>query len=1075
MNTEHEKEMTGFIPKLVKTFLTGPLSIIVILFAALLGLAAIQITPREEEPQIVVPMVDVYVNFPGQSPNEVEELVTRPLEKLLWQIDGVEHVYSMSSRDQSMVTVRFYVGQDRERSMVKIRDKIEAHQDIVPPGVTGWLINPVEIDDVPIVTITLASEELDGAELRRIGEEAEARLSSIRNIFRTEIHGGYGREIRIEVNQDKMLALGVCFADIQHALNSNNYQANAGFIRDGSQQLSVLAGSQVKSAKDLERIPIKTVEGRHVYLQDVASIQDTSVEPEYYHHSVYGTATEDKEIGKRAQAVTLAFSKKKGTNAVEVAKEIVKETEKLKGIVIPNNVDVIVSRDYGATADEKVNELLSSMFFAIVTVVSLLAFTMGWRSALVVGLSVPSSFALALFVNLIFGYTINRVTLFALILSLGLVVDDPITNVDNIQRHLEMDDSDPIKATMRGVMEVIIPVIMSTLAIIVSFAPMFFITGMMGPYMAPMAINVPLTVTFSTVCALTFVPWLAMHLLKGGSGKEGEEKGDGVAPWIRKTYYAIISPFLKKRNAIILVITIFVLLGVSLSLMAFRKVPLKMLPFDNKDELQVILNMPEGVSLEETDKAVSEMEKYLVRVNEVTSVQSYVGMPAPIDFNGMVRHYNMRRAAHNADIRINLAHKSRRTQQSHAIAMRIRKDITAIAEKYDAIASIVELPPGPPVFSTLTVEVYGDEDNSYEEIMAGAEFLQEQLKLEDNVHIVEIDNMNEKQHARILFKPDVEKAALHGHSARTLHGLLAQAINGSKLGIAHIDKERAAVFINMRLSTADRNDLARLSAITVRDNRGNLIPLGELGTFERDTTEQIIQHKNLKPLVFVTAECVGRPPAEIIFDMQQRLSKLELPRGIKYEWGGEGEWEITLRVFRDLGIAFGVALMGIYLLLIIQMNNFIMPLLIMSAIPLVIIGIAPGFYLLNLLSAGVVDGYPDPVFFTATAMIGMIALGGIVIRNSVVLIEFIESSVKAGNDLETAIKESGAVRFRPILLTAGTTLLGAWPITLDPIFSGLAWALIFGLLSSTVFTMLVVPTIYYFTHKGKEISKTTES
>jgi multidrug efflux pump subunit AcrB len=502
--------------------------------------------------------------------------------------------------------------------------------------------------------------------------------------------------------------------------------------------------------------------------------------------------------------------------------------------------------------------------------------------------------------------------------------------------------------------------------------------------------------------------------------------------------------------------------------MLFRKVPLKMLPFDNKDELQLIVDMPEGSSLELTDRAVREFEKYLARVNEVKSVQSYIGIPAPIDFNGLVRHYNLRQNHNNADIRINLAGKHKRKQQSHAIALRLRNDLTAIAEKYNAVVSIVELPPGPPVFSTLTVEVYGDEDRSYDEIIAGAEFLQKQLKEEDSVHIAQIDNMNESEHDRIVFTPDVQKIAMHGLSAMSLQQALTQALRGNVAGVAHVANEREPVLIRIRLPLAERNNLNRLSEITLRDRSGKLVALGELGEFKIEKEEQVIQHKNLRPVVFVTAECVGRPPAEIIFDMHQRLRENPLPAGITAEWAGEGEWEITVRVFRDLGIAFGIALIGIYLLLAVQMNNFIMPFLVMSAIPLTIIGIAPGFYLLNLLAADVVGGYPDPIFFTATGMIGMIALGGIVIRNSVVLIEFIQEAVKQGMTLKDAILESGAVRFRPIMLTAATTLLGAWPITLDPIFSGLAWALIFGLLASTAFTMLVVPTIYYFSQAGNE-------
>jgi multidrug efflux pump subunit AcrB len=424
--------------------------------------------------------------------------------------------------------------------------------------------------------------------------------------------------------------------------------------------------------------------------------------------------------------------------------------------------------------------------------------------------------------------------------------------------------------------------------------------------------------------------------------------------------------------------------------------------------------------------------------------------------------------SHQADIRINLAEKHRRTQQSHAIALRLRNDLTAIAEKYGAVLSIVEVPPGPPVFSTLTVEVYGDADKSYEEILKGAEYLQQQLKEEDGVHIAQIDNMNEAPHNRISFVPDIKKAALHGFSATSIQQLLMQALHGRGLGIAHIENEREAVMINLRLPLKERNQLETLKNLMLRDRAGNLVPVGELGEFKVEPEEQIIQHKNLRPVVFVTAECVGRPPGMIILDMYLRLQKNPPPTGIHYEWSGEGEWEITIRVFRDLGIAFGIAMIGIYLLLAVQMNNFVMPLLVMSAIPLTIVGIAPGFWLLNIVTADVVGGYLDPVFFTATGMIGMIALGGIVIRNSVVLIEFIQDSIKQGMPLEQAIKESGAVRFRPIILTAATTLLGAWPITLDPIFSGLAWSLIFGLIASTFFTLIVVPTIFYHTNRSPE-------
>ena len=1061
MNDTQIQKPEGFIVSTVRTFLTGPMSILLIVFAVLAGAMAIQLTPREEEPQIVVPMVDIYVDFPGHKPGEVEELVTRPLEKLMWQIDGVEHVYSISRSDQSMVTVRFYVGEDRERAMVKIRDKVDGNKNMVPPGVANWMIKPVEIDDVPIVTLTLTSPDKSAFELRRIAEEAEARLSGVRNVFRTEIHGGYSREIRIEADQAKMQAYGVCFQDIFMAVAGNNRLGDSGKILKGENSMRIIAGEIIKSAAELKTLPVRAINGRPVYIEDVAKVIDGVQEPEWYHHSNYGPASKKENVGTRQDAVTISFSKKKGVNAVQVSQDIIREAELLKGKIIPPEVDLIISRDYGQTADEKVNELLSSMFFAILTVVALMAFTMGWRAAVVVGLAVPVSFALALFTNLIFGYTINRVTLFALILSLGLVVDDPITNVDNIQRHLQMGKEPPVEAAVSAVKEVIVPVIMSTLAIIVSFTPMFFITGMMGPYMGPMAINVPLTVTFSTLCALTFVPWVAFKLLKANPTDSGEEAGDGTPAWIRKLYRGAVAPFLKRKNAYLLLLAIFAMLIGSVLILAFRKVPLKMLPFDNKNELQLVVDMPEGTSLEQTDRCVRELELYLARVNEVQSTQSYVGLPAPIDFNGLVRHYNLRRMPNHGDIRVNLAPKHLRKQQSHAIALRLRNDLTAITDRYNAVLSIVEVPPGPPVFSTITVEVYGDEDKSYEEILKGAEFLQAQLKEEDGVHIAQIDNMNEAMHKRVRFIPDTQKVAIHGLSATNIQQLISQAVAGNKIGIAHIENQRAPVLIDLRLPLNERNSIESLNQLMLRTPNGKMVSLGELGKFVEENEEQVIHHKNLKPVVFVTAECVGRPPATIIWDMANRLEKNPLPAGIKAEWAGEGEWQITVRVFRDLGIAFGIAMIGIYLLMAVQMENFVMPLLVMSAIPLTIIGIAPGFYLLNILFGGTVGGYPDPIFFTATAMIGMIALGGIVIRNSVVLIEFIQDAVKQGTPLKDAILESGAVRFRPIMLTAATTLLGAWPITLDPIFSGLAWSLIFGLLASTVFTLIVVPTIYY--------------
>ena len=1087
METKDQEEKTilteepkGLIIALVKTFLTGPLSIILIISAIIMGLMALFMTPREEEPQIVVPMVDISVNFPGHSPQEVEQLVTVPLERLLWQIKGVEHVYSLSMRDKSMVTVRFYVGEDKERALVRIQEKMQDNMRHVPPGVTSWEEKSVSIDDVPIVTMTFYSPDsrYDSYELRRFAEEMKSRLDSLRNISLSDITGGYSREIIILPNIEKMASRNVSLSMLMDVLRRNNRIRSVGSLVGGREYLKVLSGPALNNANDIKNTVIKGNNNGLVLISDIAEVKDGPKEQESYVSIGFGPNSQnipDTLKKKSIPAVTLSFSKKPGTNAVTVAEKIIKTATELKSRVLPDGVDFVVTRDYGEIANDKVNNLISSMIFAIITVVALITFTMGWREGCVVGMSVPVSFALALFVNYIFGYSINRVTLFALILSLGLVVDDPITNVDNIQRHIKMGIQNPFMATLSAVYEVIPPVIMSTLAIIVSFTPMFFITGMMGPYMGPMAINVPLTVTFSTLCALTFVPWLSYNLLKG---KAGTGTPSNVTPdWIKKLYRMLVSPFLKKSRAYILLIFVLIMTLVCSSVMLFF-VPLKMLPFDNKDELQLILKMPEGSNLEETGRVVSELENFLRTVNEIEYFESYVGAAAPIDFNGLVRHYGMRRNPNQADIRINLLGKIKREQQSHTIALRIRDNLTKIAEKHGAILSVVEVPPGPPVLSTLTIEVYGKYNHAYKNIIDGAKELEGILKTTDAKHIVQIDDMSEAKHKRLFFKVNKSKAAVNGLTVKEIENALDIALKGSVVGTAHLARERNPLLIKLQLPYKDRVDKNRLLQLWIpaKSYPGKMVQLAELGKFTEEIEEQPIYHKNLKRVVFVTAECAGRAPGEIImqilFNSWDKPFKslltsamsgkwiMDLPNGCIAEWGGEGEWEITVRVFRDLGIAFGVALLGIFLLLIIQTGSFVMPMVIMCAIPLTIIGIAPGFYLLNLITGRTINGYADPVFFTATGMIGMIALGGIVIRNSIVLIEFIQEARASGYSLNEAILQSGAVRFRPIMLTALTTLMGAWPITLDPVFSGLAWALIFGLIASTFFTLIVIPTVY---------------
>jgi len=1062
----------SILTRIVRTFLGSQLSIILILVSLCLGAFAIYITPKEEEPQIVVPMADIYVNAPGASPQEIEKLVATPLEQILWEIDGVEYVYSTASREKAMVTVRFFVGEDRENSILKLHNKIQMNMDRVPPIVTDWLVKPIEIDDVPIVTLTLYSPKYSDHELRRVAEEVGNRLSRLENISRTGIVGGREREVRVEVDPEKMKGFKVTLEEINAALQGADASTQAGQFNKGNRSVTLTSSSFLTTLDEVASLVISGRETSPVYLKDVARIIDGPKEADsytrigfsHYYRQNQGKDSEKLEDKASYPAVTLAFSKKKGTNAVTVAENILKAVDKMKSTVIPKDMHVAVTRNNGETAQGKVNELLSSLGFAVVSVVVLLAFTLGWREAAVVALAVPISFSLALFVNYIFGYTINRVTLFALILSLGLVVDDPITNVDNIQRHIKMGLKTPFDATHAGVQEVLPPVIMSTVAIIVCFTPLFFITGMMGPYMAPMAVNVPLTVTFSTLAALSIVPWVSFQLLKKMPPETQNSKDrQGMG---EKIYRRILSPFLSHRSLRWgLAVLILMMLAGACALAVFRLVPLKLLPFDNKNEFQIVLDMPEGTPLEQTDRAVRSFERYLSQVNEVTSFVSYTGTASPMDFNGMVRHYFTRKDSHLADIRVNLAPKEIRKQQSHAILLRLRSDLEAIADKLHADIQLVEVPPGPPVLATLVAEVYGSYDTSYDDLVAAAGKVQNVM--ENEPFVTDIQVMTEDPSPRVDIRIDREKAALHGIDTKTILRTLDTAVGGATPASIHLDRERNPLWIRVILPRDKRSDLVAVSNVSIRARNGHLIPLAELATVKKTVSQTPVYHKNMEPVVYVTAEMAGRAPGEAVLDMIKTLKSIPFEEGIQVSWSGEGEWKITLRVFRDMGLAFAAALIGIYFILVINTGSYFMPMLIMMAIPLTVLGIMPGFFILNLFPDAV-GGFSNPVFFTATSMIGMIALGGIVIRNALVLIEFIQEAVASGTPFKEAILKSGAVRMRPILLTAFTTAIGAFPITLDPVFSGLAWALIFGLFASTLFTLVVIPVTYFAVYNTQQ-------
>ena len=1121
----------GFTNAIVRVFLHSNLSLILILIAAALGATALFATPREEDPQIVVPLADVYVSFPGHSAEEVEQLVSTPLEKLLYEIDGVEYVYSMSRADQAIITVRFYVGQDRERSLVKLYKRIDEHADSVPPGVAGWVVKPVEIDDVPIVTLTLTSATSDEYTLRRVGEEVVERLAAVENISRAYVVGGQARTALVYLDPERMQAYSVSPLEVQRAIQATNVTQTAGDFTRGDAVLRVEAGRAFEHPSELKDLVVGASGDRPVFLKDVATVVDGPAEVTSFvrhgwgsargfeaHHGATGTligppAPESDTHDSSQPAVTIALAKKKGTNAVWVAEDVIDAAAELKADVIPDDIEVVITRNYGLTADEKVNELVEGLAVAVFIVIALLTLGLGWREALIVAVAVPVVFGLTLTVNMLAGYTVNRVTLFALILALGLLVDDPIVDVENIVRHFKLRGCATRHIVLEAVAEIRPPLITATLAVIVSFLPMFFITGMMGPYMRPMALNVPVTMVMSMLVAFTITPWLTYHVLRrryaardGGTKGQRDEADDEEA--VRRTplyrvFAPLMTPLLKSRVAAWGFLGVMgALLIAAAALAATRSVPLKMLPFDNKNELLFVLEFDEGTTVERADAAVREMEAYLAAIPEATDFTSYVGLASPMDFNGLVRHYYLRSGENVAEIRLNLVGKKNREQQSHGLNLRIRDDLTAIADRHDAIVKIVETPPGPPVLATLVAEVYGRPDHAYGDLISAAKVVGERMRREPFVG--EVDDIVEADSAKLVFITDKEKAALSGVSVAEVAQTLAIALGGETAGLVQSPRERDPLRIELRLPEKLRSSPADLARIHVKSLSGELVPLAEIGRWEQQLVDKTIYHKNLQRVVYVFGEAVGRPPAECVVDIladQQRhdgtgaqrhggeagsvadtgprslASRTYLtngsgipwsvPEGIRVDFAGEGEWQITLDVFRDLGLAFAAALVAIYILLVGQTGSFAIPIVLMLAIPLTIIGIMPGFWLLNVVAGGQIGAYADPIFFTATGMIGMIALSGIVTRQAVIIVDFVHLSLRRGRSLYDAILESCVVRLRPILLTVGTAMLSAAPIAIDPIFSGLAWALIFGLLASTVFTLFVIPVTYWLVYKNK--------
>jgi multidrug efflux pump subunit AcrB len=1077
MTTEPQRGLSAAI---VRIFTISHLSPMLLIAALIAGVVALQLTPREEDPQIVVPVMDVMIDYPGASAEEVEKLAATPLETMLKQIKGVEHVFSASQPGQAVVTVGYYVGENPEDSLVKTWSKVMSHQDLLPPGVRDWNIRPVDIDDVPMLMLTLSSAtgKTDAMGLRRIADELLASLRGVNDIAKTEVIGGARRQVSIYPDTAKMTGYDVTLLDIIKSLESANIHLQAGHITNGNRETILEAGTYFESADELAATMVKAANGHPVYLRDIGRVTDGEEDREHYSRIGFGPAVArmrtvgqaegpQAKPGDEREMVTIALAKRKGSNAVQVSHDILARVEAQRELLIPADVEITVSRDYGATADHKVNELVKHLGLAIAIILVLLALTLGPKESLIVCIAVPVTFAITLLCDLVFGYTINRVTLFALILSLGLLVDDPIVDVENIFRHFKLKREAPLDALLSAVDEVRPPTIVATLAVMLAFIPMFFITGMIGPYLAPLAFNIPVAMLVSLIVAFTITPWASYLLLRSEYGKDEaafELKASAGYRFYRRLLAPLIASPQRSRWFLIAVGVAFLL---SSLLAVTRAVPLKLLPFDNKNELQIVVDMPAGSTLEKTDAVMRALGQYLATVNEVTDYESYAGLASPIDFNGMIRHYYLRSGNRQGDIRISLLPKDERVQQSHQIAMRIRADIERIGRQYGAKLKIVELPPGPPVLSTLVAEVYGPADATYDQLIQASDQIKQRFGKISSV--VDVDDLSLAPDRTALFRIDKQKAALLGVSPAAIAETLGAALSGGDAGTLHVSGERLPLEIRLRLPRAERSSLPELLNTKVRSSEGALIALNELGTVIDEPGEPAIHHKDLDRVAYVIGDSVGRSPVEAIIDLYAEFDDRPLPEGYRAELSGEGEWKITVAIFRDLGISFGASLIMIYVLLVVQTGSLSLPAIMMIAIPLTIIGIMPGFWLLNVLFAETIAGFTDSIYFTATAMIGMIALAGIVVRNGIILIDFIERT-RARSDnpsLEEALIEAGATRMRPIFLTAGAAMFGSVVIILDPIFSGLAWSFIFGIFASTGFSLIVIPVVYYLIYRDK--------
>jgi multidrug efflux pump subunit AcrB len=1065
-STEQSAPQLGLAGRIARGFIDSKLTPLVIVAALMLGAFSILQTPREEEPQIVVPMLDVFVQMPGATPEEISQRVSLPMEKLLREVPGVEYVYSISQPGMSMLIVRFYVGSKEEDAIVQTYNKLYSNFDRIPPGVSQPIIKSRSINDVPIMALTLWGKNYDSYDLRRIAGELENSLKQLDDVSETAIIGGQPRHVRVVLDAQRLAAYGLTPAAVTNQLQAANSRAEAGSFARDNQEFKVEAGKFFTRVEDLQQMVVGVRSGRPVYLRDVVEkLEDGPAEPHNYVMFANARGGAGQTAGADYPAVTITLAKRKGTNATTISENVLQRVNSLRGYVLPNDLNVTVTRNYGETAKDKSNELLEHLLIATLSVTLLIVLALGWRESGVVLLAVPVTLALTLAIFYFYGYTLNRVTLFALIFSIGILVDDAIVVVENIVRHFRLPGSRgrPLaEVAVEAVDEVGNPTILATFAVIGAILPMAFVRGLMGPYMRPIPVGASAAMLFSLIVAFVVSPWAALRLLRNYAGEAARAAHEHEAEgWTTRLYRRMMNPLiLDARRRWIFFGGVVVLLLAAVAFVPLKWVRVKMLPFDNKSEFQVMIDMPDGTPLEQTTRVAQALAGHLGQQPEVTNYQIYAGTSGPYNFNGLVRHYFIRRQPNQADIQVNLRSRHDRSAQSHEIARRLRPELDRIAEPFGARIKVAEVPPGPPVLQTLVAEIYGPDYKSQIELAAQIKKIFQQTP-----GVVDVDWYVQDPQIKYDLKVDLDKAALHGISPADVTRTLQVGLSGVSAGLLHDPQSREDIPIEVRLARSDRSGVEDLENIKLPTASGGQIALQEVTNLQQTTIDTSVYRKNLQAVVYVTGDVAGgeESPVYAIMKMSDAIDKIKLPQGyavrqykgttmpertdrLSIKW--DGEWHITVEVFRDLGLAFAAVLVLIYVMVVGWFRSFVTPLVIMAPIPLTLVGILPAHALMG-------------AFFTATSMIGFIAGAGIIVRNSIILVDFIELRRSQGMALEDAVVDAGAVRFRPMLLTAAAVVVGASVILFDPIFQGLAISLMAGEVASTVLSRMAVPVLYY--------------